>query len=191
MLNTALTREQQLERIEQEEKLRRRQEVVELQQYYLQKAEDKKAEEQLIEHLTWLESEKQWKMREDKWKKEEQARVNLMRNVYDARLQTVELKKKYKDEEQWLVSNDKQLIDNELERLNRLAEEKAAKEALVRKNYQGDILKQVNERDRDQRRLIQEKMYEERAAKLAEIQYVKKIDTQKDTNTQVLQNWRN
>jgi hypothetical protein len=70
-----------------------------------------------------------------------------------------------------------------LERLNRLAEEKASKEALVRKNYQGDILKQVNERDRDQRRLIQEKMYEERAAKLAEIQYVKKIDTQKDTNT--------
>ena len=70
-----------------------------------------------------------------------------------------------------------------MERLNRLAEEKATKEALVRKNYQGDILKQVNERDRDQRRLIQEKMYEERAAKLAEIQYVKKIDTQKDTNT--------
>ena len=64
-----------------------------------------------------------------------------------------------------------------------MAEEKATKEALVRKNYQGDILKQVNERDRDQRRLIQEKMYEERAAKLAEIQYVKKIDTQKDTNT--------
>ena len=95
----------------------------------------------------------------------------------------MELKKKYKDEEQWLVSNEKQLIDAELERLNRLAEEKATKEALVRKNYQGDILKQVNERDRDQRRLIQEKMYEERAAKLAEIQYVKKIDTQKDTNT--------
>jgi hypothetical protein len=29
-------------------------------------------------------------------------------------------------------------------------------------------------------------MYEERAAKLAEINYVKKIDTQKDQNTQVL-----
>ncbi len=190
MLNSALTREQQLERLEQEEKARRRQEVVELQQYYLQKAEDKKAEEQLIEHLTWLESEKQWKMREDKWKKEEQARINLMRNVYDARLQTVELKKKIKDEDKWLVSNEKQLIDAELERQNKLAEEKAAREALVRKNYQGDILKQVNERDRDLRRTIQEKMYEERAAKLAEIQYVKKIDTQKDTNAQILQNWR-
>lgn len=86
MLTNALTREQELERLEQEEKLRRRSEVVELQQYYLQKAEDKKAEEQLIEHLTWLESEKQWKMKEDKWRREEQARVNLMKNVYDQRL---------------------------------------------------------------------------------------------------------
>jgi hypothetical protein len=60
----------------------------------------------------------------------------------------------------------------------------------MKKNYQGDILKQVNERDRDRRRELQEKMYEERAAKLAEIQYVKKIETQKDQNNQLLQNWR-
>ena len=80
-------------------------------------------------------------MREDKWKKEEQARVNLMRNVYDARLQTVELKKKIKDENNWLVNNEKQLIDADVERQNRLAEEKAAKEALARKTYQVDVLK--------------------------------------------------
>lgn len=85
MLNKALTKEQQLERLEQDEKLKRRQEVGDLQQYYLQKAEDKKAEEQLIEYLTWLESEKQWKIKEDKWQKEDQARVNLMKNVYDHR----------------------------------------------------------------------------------------------------------
>lgn len=64
-----------------------------MQQYYLQKAEDKKAEEQLIEYLTWLESEKQWKLREDKWRKEDQARVNLMKNVYDHRAQHIEMKK--------------------------------------------------------------------------------------------------
>lgn len=99
MLGNAISREQEIERLELEEKLKRRGEVVELQKYYLQKAEDKKAEEQLIEHLTWLESEKQWKMKEDKWRKEEQARINLMKNVYDQRLQTVELKKKLQDED--------------------------------------------------------------------------------------------
>jgi hypothetical protein len=55
-------------------------------------------------------------MKEDKWKKEEQARINLMRNVYDQRLQNVELKKKLKDEESWLLSNEKQLLEIELER---------------------------------------------------------------------------
>ena len=51
--------------------------------------------------------------------------------------------------------------------------------ALEKKKHQTDVLRQIGERDRTQRRDLQEKMYEERAAKLAEIQYVKKIDTQK------------
>jgi hypothetical protein len=79
MLDKALTRERQIALLEEEERLRRRQEVIDLQKFYLQKAEDKKAEEQLIEYLTWLESEKQWKLKEDKWKKEDQARINLMK----------------------------------------------------------------------------------------------------------------
>ena len=62
MLNKALTREQQIAQLEDQERLRRRQEVIDLQKFYLEKAEDKKAEEQLIEYLTWLESEKQWKV---------------------------------------------------------------------------------------------------------------------------------
>ena len=41
------------------------------------------------------------------------------------------------------------------------------------------------------RRDLQEKMYEERAAKLAEIQYVKKIETQKQENANTLKQWRN
>jgi hypothetical protein len=49
-----------------------------------------------------------------------------------------------------------------------------------------DVLRQVNEKDREKRRVLQEKMYEERAAKLAEINYVKKIDSQKETNAQSL-----
>jgi hypothetical protein len=50
------------------------------------------------------------------------------------------------------------------------------KDAAYRKKYQGDVLRQIGERDRGYRREIQEKMYEERAAKLAELHYVRKID---------------
>lgn len=61
-------------------------------------------------------------------------------------------------------------------------EERRAREALTKKNHQTDILKQINERDREQRRAIQEKMYEERAAKLAELEYSKRIQEQKQAN---------
>ena len=54
-------------------------------------------------------------------------------------------------------------------------EARAAKEALSRKAHQLDILKQMNEKDRVQRQYLQEKMYEERAAKLAELEYQRKI----------------
>ena len=59
------------------------------------------------------------------------------------------------------------------------------------KNYQGDILRQAGERDRNTRRELQEKMYEERAAKLAELDYVKKIEGEKVANTNTLTHWRN
>ena len=117
MLNKALTREQQIEQLEQEEKRRRRQEVVDLQQFYLQKAEDKKAEEQLIEYLTWLESEKQWKLREDKWHKEDMARVNLLRQVYEDRAKTIGAKQMQAQEEKWRQMNEKGLIDVEIRRI--------------------------------------------------------------------------
>ncbi len=186
MLQTALDREKALEQLEQQEKQLRRQEVVELQRHYMQKAQDKKAEEKLIEHLTWIESEKQWKMKEDKWRKEDEARISLLRNVYDNRAQNVEVKKKFKEEENWLLQNEKRILETELERQNREYEEKRQQEQLYRQKHQGDILMQVNERDRQKRRELQEKMYEERAAKLAEINYVKRIDNQKQENTQTL-----
>lgn len=89
MLDKALTRERKIALLEEEERLRRRKEVIDLQKFYLEKAEDKKAEEQLIEYLTWIESEKQWKLKEDKWRKEDQARINLMKQVYEDRAKTI------------------------------------------------------------------------------------------------------
>lgn len=47
----------------------------------------------MIDYLTQLESEKQWKIREDKWLKEHNARVNLMKDVYDQRAQKIEYTK--------------------------------------------------------------------------------------------------
>lgn len=72
-------------------------------------------------------------MKEDKWRKEDQARINLLKEVYQNRAQHIELKKKLGDEQKWLVDNEKQVIDAEIERQNREHEEKMLKDAVYRK----------------------------------------------------------
>jgi hypothetical protein len=48
----------------------------------------------------------------------------------------------------------------------------------------------MNEKDRIQRTFLQEKMYEERAAKLAELDYQRKISTDKQQNATMLSQWK-
>jgi hypothetical protein len=55
-------------------------------------------------------------MKEDKWRKEDQARINLLKDVYDNRATHIEMKKKFKEQEGWTVENEKRMIDAELER---------------------------------------------------------------------------
>ena len=96
-----------------------------------------------------------------------------------------------KGEAEWLKNYEKQQIDEDVDRQNRAFEDKAMNDALSRKTHQTDILRQVGERDRTMRRDLQEKMYEERAAKLAEIDYMRRINDEKANNSQMLQTWKN
>ena len=80
-------------------------------------------------------------MKEDKWQKEDEARITLLKEVYHNRAKHMETKKLYKEEEKWLVAHDKKQIETENERQNRLHEEKVAREALIKKEHQGDVLR--------------------------------------------------
>jgi|Transcript_20690 hypothetical protein len=95
-----------------------------------------------------------------------------------------------KKEADWLKNHDKQQIDQEVDRQNRMHEERCLKEAYDRKTHQTDVLRQVGERDRTMRRDLQDRMYEERAAKLAEIEYQKRIGSEQQNNEQLLQTWK-
>ena len=69
-------------------------------------------------------------------------------------------------------------------------EERALKDAYERKTHQTDVLRQVGERDRTMRRELQDRMYEERAAKLAEIEYQRRINVEQNNNNQMLSTWK-
>ena len=50
----------------------------------------------MIDKLVAEENAKQWENREKQWDREDQARINLLKNVYANREQDIELKKKLK-----------------------------------------------------------------------------------------------
>ena len=179
MLDKALNREAALRRLEELEKEARKREIVELQSHYSQGQKDKAAYEKMVDDLVAQENAKQWESREQQWRREDQARINLLKNVYANREADILLKQALKKEEQWLIDHEKAGIDAEIERQNQLHEEKQLNAAVARKAHQTDILKQVSERERAMRRDLQEKMYEERAAKLAELEYSRRIQAEK------------
>jgi len=182
MLQTALEREEAIKNLEEAERQARRQEVMTLQKFYQETKGDKAAYEKMIEGLVATENEKQWNSREQQWRREDQARTNLLKNVYQNREADIELKKKNKDETLWLQRNDKAMIDAEVTRQDQAFMTQTAMVSMNKKAHQTDILRQVGERDRQIRRDLQTKMYDERAAKLAEIEYQKRIGNEKQTN---------
>lgn len=114
----------------------------------------------------------------------------MLKNVYANREQDVELKKKQKEEAKWMKQFERQNMEAEVERQNKAYEEQMIKTSMMKKMHQTDVLRQVGERDRTMRRELQEVMYEERAAKLAELEYQRRIQTEKDNNQQMLNTWK-
>lgn len=121
-------------------------------------------------------------MRDAQWQREDQARINLLKDVYQSREKDILLKQEQKRETDWHKQYDKQQMNTAIAQQNAEYEARSAKEALARKQHQLDILKQMNEKDRVQRQYLQEKMYEERAARLAELEYQRKIQADKAQN---------
>ena len=107
LLNNALAKEKAIEDLEAAEKKARRDEIVELQKHYGQQAEDKAAYEKMLEDAVQNENAKQWESKEAQWRREDQARINLMKNVYNNREQDILLKSKLKEEDKWKMQYEK------------------------------------------------------------------------------------
>jgi ADP-glucose pyrophosphorylase len=90
-------------------------------------------------------------MREAQWQREDQARINLLKDVYQSREKDILLKQHMKAEKDWFKQYEKNQIETAIAQQNAEFEARAAKEQANRKNHQMDILKQMNEKDRIQR----------------------------------------
>ncbi len=137
------------------------------------------AEEKLLDQMTQLEEEKQWKQKESRWRQEEEAKLQLMREVYESRATNIEHLKRLKSEAKEAVRRDANDIARQVSEQERADQEARVTQTLAKAAQQSDILMQIGEKERVRKKGYQESMYEERAMKLAEREYKKKIDTEK------------
>ena len=135
LLNAALEREKALEQLEYDERMLHRAETIELQKFAKQTSNDKKAYEKMIDDLVAEENAKQWEAREKQWDREDQARINLLRNVYANREQDIELKKKLKNEAEWMKKYELQNMESEVDRQNKAYEEQMIKTSMMKKMH--------------------------------------------------------
>ena len=92
LLDFNLKREQAMIDLEKAAVAARRKEVIELQAYYQRAAEDKQAFEKAVDEEVAKEAERQFKMRDAQWQREDQARINLLKDVYQSREKDILLK---------------------------------------------------------------------------------------------------
>lgn len=190
LLQQALDRENAMENLEKQEKDDRRREAKELQDHYKQQSDDAAREEQQIEELTRLEEERQRKIQEDKWRKEDEARIQLLREVYESRAQNIENKKMLRKEERNNVVREKDELDRALDQQNRDHEAKMLTQKMNKNQHQADVLKQIGVKERDRKREYQDTMFEQRAMKIAELNYMRKVNDENAKNQQMLETLR-
>ena len=151
------------------------------------KMQMKKEEEEWMDKLADEERERQYQKEQEKWLKEQAARIELMKDVYRDRAEAVMRKKQIEEDEKKELLKEREIIDKEIEKYNeefwRLKDEEYKKN----KNEQ-DILKyQMQQKINRQEREKQEEMYHKRMAELLEMEYQNKLRELRQIHLQKLE----
>ena len=94
MINEVLLKEKKLDEIDRLEKLRKKDELMKNADFLKYKMKLKKEEEEWMDKLADEEAERQYQKEQEKWLKEQAARIQLMKDVYKDRAEAIMRKKK-------------------------------------------------------------------------------------------------
>jgi len=185
-----MQREQMLDQLDKESRERQKQETKEFLLNFKNRSNEYHTQENELERLVQEEDQRQWQKRMDIWKKEEEGKIKLMHQVYDARAKDVYHKKDMKVAETKQKEVEKQVVTKDILDYEEEIRRKKEDESNTNKRHQTDILGQISKKQDSQQRKVQEKMEQERAAKLAELEYMKKIQDEKEKGRKMLDELR-
>jgi len=90
------------------------------------------------------------------------------------------------ENERKAIDEERKKLDEEIKKYNDAVDKIRKDEAVKRKKHQDDLLYQIGEKDVQKKKEINDKHYEEREAKVREIEYAKKIALQREIHLKKL-----
>ena len=139
----------------------------------------KKEAEIWMDKIAQEEADKAYKKEQEEWIKDDQKRIQLLKDVYKGREEALKYQKKIREDEKNAIIEDRKQVDKEIDDYYNKLEEINKAEAVKRKQHQNQLLYQIKEKDDLRKRERQDVLYEERAAQLWEKEYQEKINEKK------------
>ena len=190
LIESIVAREKALDLIDKKEKERKIKEFKQNKKYLEYIMNQKKEAEIWMDKIAQAEADREYKKEQEKWRQEDQKRIELLKDVYKGREEALIYQKKLKEEEKNSIAQERTILDNEINEYYDKMEEINKAEANKRKQHQNQLLYQIKEKEDLRKKEIQDIKYEERAAQLWEKEYLDKINEQKAIHFQRLKSIR-
>ena len=187
LIDSIVEKEKALDLIDKQEKEKKIKEFHENKKYLEYVINQKKEAELWMDKIAQEEADKEYQKEMEDWKKQEDKRIQLLKDVYKGREDALKYKKQQIENEKNIVKQERKDLDQKVNEYYNYLEQIKKTEAEKRKNHQNQLRYQIQEKDRLRKREMQDIFYEERAAQLWEQDYQNKINEQRALHLKRLQ----
>ena len=186
LVDSIVEKEKALDLIDKKEKEKKIKEFAQNKKYLEYIMNQKKEAEIWMDKIAQDEADREYKKQQEEWHKEDQKRIQLLKDVYKGREEALKYQKQIKEDEKNAIKEYRKQVDNEIDEYYEKLDEINKAEAIKRKQHQNQLLYQIKEKEDLKKRERQDVLYEERAAQLWEKEYQEKIREQRALHLQRL-----
>ena len=179
MINDILNKEKALDEIDRQNKIKKIQDFQKNKQFLEYKMKQQKENEMWMDKLAQEEADRQYQKEQEKWLKNEAARIELMKQVYADRAQSLLNKKNLEEIEKKNILKEREILDNEIKKYNEKVEQLKREERERKVMHQGELKYQMQLKQDNIDKEHQQELYERRMSQLWEKEYQDKLNEQK------------
>jgi len=190
LVDSIVAKEKALDLIDKQEKEKKIKEFAENKKYLEYVMNQKKEAEAWMDKLAQDEADRAYKKEMEEWQKEENKRIQLLKDVYKGREDAIKYKKQQLENEKNIIKQERKDLDQKVNDYYNYLEQIKKNEQEKRKNHQNQLRYQIQMKDNLRKREMQDVLYEERAAQLWEQDYQNKINEQRALHLQRLKEIR-